>query len=133
VQAEVEVVLHAGRHQHRHHRRLEGVFRLVRHGGRARGMVVAGHRQYAAMLPGAGRVGVLEDVAAAIDARTLAVPHAEDAVMFGAGRQIDLLRAPQRRGGKVFIDAGLEYHLVFARCGLAFHRAWSSPPSGEPR
>ncbi len=78
-------------------------------------MVVAGDRQYAAMLPGAGRVGVLEDVAAAVDSRPLAVPHAEYAVMLGARRKIDLLRAPQRRCGQILIDAGLEYDLVFGK------------------
>jgi hypothetical protein len=127
VQAEVEVVLHAGRYQHRHHCRLEGVLRLVRDGGRARGMVVAGHRQYAAMLPGAGRVGMLEDIAAAVDARPLAVPHAEYAVMFRAGRQVDLLRAPQRRGGEVLIDAGLEHHVVLRQMRLGFPQRLVEP------
>ncbi len=83
-------------------------------------MVVAGHGQYAAVPGGAGAVGVLEDVAAAVYAGTLAVPHAEDAVMFGARRKPDLLSAPQRRGGKVLIDAGLEYHLAFCEVRLGF-------------
>ena len=94
MQAEVEVVLNAGRYQYRHHRCLEGVLRLMRDRGGTRSVVIARHCQYAAMLPGAGGIRMLEDVAAAVYARALAVPHAEYAVMLCAGRQIDLLRAP---------------------------------------
>ncbi len=83
-------------------------------------MIIAGHRQHSAIFPGAGGIGVLEYVAAAIHSRSLAVPHAEYAVMFGAGRQIDLLRSPQRRGGQIFVDAGLEYDLVLAEMLLGF-------------
>jgi hypothetical protein len=120
MQAKVEIVLHAGRHQHRHHRRLEGVFRLVGNCRGTRRMIVAGHRQDAAVLPGAGTVGMLEHVAAAIHPRPLAVPHAEDAVMLGAGGEVDLLGAPQGRGGEVFVDAGLEHDLVLRQVRLRF-------------
>jgi hypothetical protein len=40
--------------------------------------------------------------------------------MLGAGCEIDLLRAPQRSGGKVFVDAGLEHHLVLRQMRLGF-------------
>src|SRR5688572_29154335 len=49
-----------------------------------------------------------ENVAAAVDARALAVPHAEDAVVSALAAQLRLLRAPERGGRKVFIDPGLE-------------------------
>src|SRR6185437_6539140 len=42
--------------------------------------IVVGQGDDAAVLRGAGHVGVLEDVGAAIDAGALAVPDAEDAV-----------------------------------------------------
>ena len=48
------------------------------------------------------------DVAGAVDARALAVPHAEHAVVFALAAQLRLLRAPQSGGGKVFVEAGLE-------------------------
>ena len=70
------ILLHAGRVQHRDQRVDEGVFGLVRQGRGLAGVVVAGQRQHAAMRRGAGRVAVLEHVAAAVDARPLAVPHA---------------------------------------------------------
>jgi hypothetical protein len=49
-----------------------------------------------------------EDVAAAVDARPLAVPHRKHPVVFRAGEEVDLLRAPDGGGGEVFIDAWLE-------------------------
>ena len=53
-----------------------------------------------------------EDVAAAVDAGALAVPDADHAVMVGAGRQIELLRAPDRGGREVLVHAGLELDVV---------------------
>src|ERR1700755_1146957 len=76
-------------------------------------MVVAGEGQNAAMLGGAGIVGVLEDVAAAVDARSLAVPDAVDAVVLGAGIEVDLLGAPEGGRREVLVEAGLEFDVVF--------------------
>ncbi len=75
-------------------------------------MIVTGHQQHAAMLGGAGMVGVLEGVAAAIHARALRVPQREHAVVLAGPDQIDLLRAPHRGGGEVFVDAGPELDVM---------------------
>ena len=75
-------------------------------------MVVAGQRQHAAMRRGAGRVAVLQRVAAAVDPRPLAVPDREDAVIFGAGKQPDLLAAPDRGRGQLLVDRRLELDVV---------------------
>ena len=83
--AEVEIVLHTGRGQHRHHHRLEEVVGLVGQGGRLGGVVVAGDHQHPAVLRAAGGVGVAEHVATAVHARPLAVPHAEHALHAGLG------------------------------------------------
>src|SRR5262249_9185283 len=56
----------------------------------------------------AGVVGVLDGVAGAVHARRLAVPHGEDAVVFRLRIEVELLRAPDRGGGDVFVEAGLE-------------------------
>ena len=56
----------------------------------------------------AGKIGVAERVAGAIDARALAVPHAEHAIELAFAAQFGLLGAPQRRGGELLVDAGLE-------------------------
>ncbi len=112
VQPEVEVLLHVGRVEHRDHAGLEDVLGLVRQGGGLGRVVVAGEREHAAVFRGAGGVGVLEHVAAAIDARALAVPHAEYAVVLRAGEHADLLRAPHRGGGEVLVHARLEHDVV---------------------
>ncbi len=75
----------------------------------SRGVVVAHQREHAAMLRGAGEIGVAEDVAGAVDARALAVPHAEHAIELAFAAQLRLLRAPQRGGGEVFVEPGLEF------------------------
>ena len=75
-------------------------------------MVVAGEAQHAAVLGRARRIAVAEDVAAAVDAGALAVPDADHAVILGAGRQIELLRAPDRGGRQILVHAGLELDVV---------------------
>ena len=75
-------------------------------------MVVAGHRHHPALGEDAREIGVLEDIAGAVDAGRLAVPHAEDPIMQGAGEEIGLLTAPHRGGGEVFVDPFLEDDLL---------------------
>ena len=111
-------LLHAGRVQDRDHHVDEVIFGLVRGGGGFGGVVVAHQRQHAAMLRGAGEIGVAEDVAGAVDARPLAVPDAEHAVELALAAQLGLLRAPDRGGGDVLVDAGLEPDVVFVERAL---------------
>ncbi len=115
----IQHLLHAGRVEDRDHHVDEVVFGLVRGGRGFRRMVVAHQRQHAAMLRGAGEIGVAEHVAGAVDARALAVPHGEDAVVFALAAQFRLLRAPDRGGGEVLVDAALEADVGFLqeRCG----------------
>src|SRR6202000_2287098 len=42
----------------------------------------------------------------------LAVPDADHAIMVGAGRQIELLRTPDRGGREILVHAGLEFDVV---------------------
>ena len=83
-------------------------------------MIVTGETQHAAVLRRARRIAVPEDVAAAVDAGALAVPDADHAIVPGAGREIELLRAPDRGGREVLVHAGLELDVVlfemFSRC-----------------
>ena len=81
-------------------------------------MVVAHQRQHAAVPRGAGEIGVPEHVAGAIDAWPFAVPEAEHAVELALAAQLGLLRAPQRGGGDVLIDAALETDVVFVERAL---------------
>ncbi len=112
MQTEVEIFLDVGGEQHRQTARLEDVLRLMRERGRLGGVIVAGQHEHATVARRAGRVAVLEDVAATVHAGAFAVPHGKHAVVLRAGVQVDLLRAPHRSSGKVFVDAGLEHDLV---------------------
>ena len=93
-----------GRIEYRDHRRHEGVVGLMRHGRGLGGVIVAGEAEHAAMLRGAGGIAVLQHVAGAVDARALAVPDAEHAVLACAGRELDLLRAPDGGRGELLVD-----------------------------
>src|SRR3546814_5617608 len=84
----------------------------MRHGGRGGAMVVTAERQHAAMLRGAGGIAVLEDIHRAVDAGALAVPDRIDAVIVGAGEQVELLAATDRGGGEVVVHAGLELDVI---------------------
>ncbi|MET4760410.1 hypothetical protein ABH970_000782 [Bradyrhizobium ottawaense] len=75
-------------------------------------MVVAGKAQHAAVLGGACGIAVTEHVAAAIDAGALAVPDADHPVVFRAGREVKLLRAPDGGGRQILVHAGLELDVV---------------------
>ncbi|MGF6635558.1 hypothetical protein OKW39_002709 [Paraburkholderia sp. MM6662-R1] len=112
VQAEVQIFLHVRRKQHRKPACLEDVFGLMRECRGFGGVIVAGEHENAAVPRRAGRVAVLEDVTGPVDAGALAVPHRKHAVVFGARVQIDLLRTPHGGGREVFVDAGLEHHLM---------------------
>ena len=80
-------------------------------GGRRFSRVIVAHQSDdSAVLGGAGKIGVTEDVAGPIDARTFAVPHAEYAIEFAFAAQFGLLSSPERGGGKFFVDAGLKLH-----------------------
>ena len=109
---EVEVLLHARRVQDRDAAVDQRVLGLVRDRRRLRARVVAAEREHAAVRRGAGVVAVLDRVAGAIDARPLAVPDREHAVVLRARVQVRLLRAPDRRRGEVLVHARLEAHVV---------------------
>src|SRR6516162_982534 len=54
-----------------------------------------------------------ENVAGAIDARTLAVPHGENAVVLSLAAQLGLLGTPDRGGSQVLVNAALKAHIAF--------------------
>ena len=108
--AQVQNFLHRGREKNRCAAGLENMVALVRRRRAFGDVVVARHRNHPAPLGGAGHVGVLEHVAAAVHARALAIPDAEHAIkLVGAGRgKAELLCTPQGSGSQLFVDAGLE-------------------------
>ena len=94
-------------------------------------MVVAHQGEHAAVLGGTGEIGMAEHVAGAVDARPLAVPHAEYAVVFALAAQLGLLRAPDRGRGEVLVQPGLEQHVVAFERGLGAHELLVEPAQGR--
>ncbi len=110
VEAELDHLRDVGRVQHRHAPRLHREVALVRHRRRHAAVVVAGHDEHAAARRRAVRVAVLQRVAGAVDAGSLAVPEGEDAVDGALGIRLDLLRAEHGRGRQLLVDRGQETH-----------------------
>ena len=75
-------------------------------------MIVAAQHQRGAVLAGAGQVGMAEDVAGAIDARTFAVPDADHAVDLALADHVEDLAAHHGGGREILIHAGLEVDVV---------------------
>jgi hypothetical protein len=96
--SEVEDVLHVAGEEHRHLEIVEGDLGMSGQGRGLRLRIVAGQRQHAAVPPDTREVRVTEDVAAPVDAGSLAVPHSQHAVVTRASVQVGKL-APQHRGG----------------------------------
>src|SRR6266481_8711621 len=88
---------------------------LMRHSGGFCAVIVAGETEHAAVFRRARGIGVTKHVAAAVNARSLAIPDADDAVVLGAGGEIELLGTPDRGGREVFIHAGLEFDVVLLK------------------
>jgi hypothetical protein len=93
-------------------------------------VVVAVDHEHAAVGMGAGVVAVLHCVAGAVDPRSLAVPDREDTVDVGVGQHIELLRAPDGCGGKVFVDPGLEDDSVVVEVRLRLPQCRVVPTDG---
>ena len=86
---------------------------LVRGGAAFADVVVAGNGNHAAVLRGAGHVGVLEHVGAAVHARPFAIPNAKHAIVFFALRvQVELLRAPDGGRAQLLIHPRLKDDVV---------------------
>ena len=131
VHAEVEVFLDVARIQQRHHVSGEDMVGLVRQGRRVGAMVVTGHQQHAAVAAGASVVHVFKNVAAAVDAGTLAVPHGEHAVVVGRADQVDGLGALHGAGGEVFVDAGNKTHVVRFEVALGLPQRFIEAAEGR--
>ena len=100
--------------EHRHLEVVEGDLGMGRQGRRLGLGVVAGQRQHAAVPSDAREVRVAEDVAAPVDPRRLAVPHAEHAVVARAAVEVRELAAEHGGGAEVLVHARDEDDLVLA-------------------
>ena len=108
----IQNLLHAGGRQDRHHHVHEMEIGLVRGRRRFCRVVVAHQREHTAILAGAGKVGVAENVAAAIDARPFAVPDRKHAIVFALAANFGLLRTPDRCRRQILVEARHELNVV---------------------
>ena len=111
-------LLHRRRVQHRDQRRDKGVVRLVRDRRGFAGVIIARNRQNAAMRGGPGGIGVFQRVARPIHSRPFAIPDAQHAVLGRPRRKPDLLAAPDRCGGQIFVQARLKSDPQRVKVGL---------------
>src|ERR1700744_2910836 len=84
----------------------------MRNGGGFGAVVVTGEAKYPAVAGRAGGIAVTKHVAAAVHAGALAIPDANHAIVVGARRQVELLRAPDCGRSEVFVHTGLEFDIV---------------------
>ena len=112
IDAVIEDFLHARRADHRHVAIDQRPFALVENGRGLAGVIVAKRHQHAAIRAGPGHVGMAHHVARPVDARSLAVPEAEDAVELALAAQLGLLTAPKGRGRQIFVQTRLELHIA---------------------
>ncbi len=103
VQSEIEHILDVGRIQGRHQQVLEDQFRCRGNDRRAHRRVVAGQDQDSAVPGRAKVVSLSQRIHGLVEPGALAVPHREHAVIVGIAEVINLLGAPDRRRGHVFV------------------------------
>ena len=80
----------------------------ARQGGRLGGRVVADDGHHAAVARRAGEHAVADRVAGSVEARRLAVPHADDAVVALVVERVDELAAHHRRRRQLLVEAGTD-------------------------
>ncbi len=74
-----------------------------------------------------------EDVAGPVDARTLAVPEREDAVVLALAKKTGLLRTPACRRRQFLVEAGLELDLGLLQPALRLPQLLIEAAKGDPR
>ena len=117
VKSEVQVVLDVRRIENRDPTVDERLLALVRDRRRACSGIVTCQHEYASVGRAARVVAVLQRVAGAVDARPLAIPDGEDAIVAGALVQAGLLRAPYRGGSQILVHPGLEADVALVEEG----------------
>ena len=120
VQAEFEHVGDVRRIHDRHMPRHQREVALMRHRRRHAAVVVARHHQHAAVRRRAVRVAVLQRIARAVHARTLAVPHREHAFDGALGVCFHPLRAEHGGAAEFFIDRRQEADIARGEQFLRF-------------
>ena len=115
MQPEVDHLLDVARCKHRHIEARQHEIRVAGVDGGTRVRVVSRDGQHAAVPAYAAKVGVVQGVGGAVDAGRLAVPHAEHAVVLGAGHRVQRLGAEHRCRRQFLVQAGMKNDVVFVQ------------------
>ncbi len=127
VPPEIEDLLGSTRDQDRHAGVIECHFASAGQRRRLRLRVVADRGQDPAVASHPVQVGMPEDVAGAVHARCLAVPHPDHAVVPRQWSEVVLLAAPDRRGGEVLIHPGYPAHVVVVQAAAGARQGLIEP------
>ena len=130
-QTHLDELMDRRRVKRRDHRGREKMLGLVRYGRRFGRVIVARQRENPAMGCGSCGIAVLEGVARTRNAGALAVPDADDAIVFRTRRQMCLLRSPNSGCSEVFVNAGLEDDVVLAEALFLAHQDLIVPANGR--
>ena len=98
------------------------IFGRINEDDSIRAVIVTGKAQHATVFCRTSRIAVTKHIAAAINAWPLAIPDADDAVVVRARRQLKLLRAPDRRCGKILVHARLKLDAEFVEVATRGHQ-----------
>ena len=123
VQAEVEHLRRSAGEEHRHVEAGEQGLGGARDRGGLAARVVADDGQRAAGARDADEVAVAQRVGGPVEARRLAVPHAEHAVVLRRRVAAGQLAAPRRGRAELLVEAGHVAHEVLARAARGCARA----------
>ena len=129
--AEVEHFLRGAWHQDRHPGVVKGDLAGARQRGRLGLRVVADRADHAAVRADAVQVRMPERVAAAVHARRLPVPHADDPVVVAERRQVVLLAPPHRGGRQVFVYPRNPANVVLGQQGGVAFQDLVEPAQGR--
>ena len=123
VQAQVEDLLDIAGKDRGHEGIVERDFRVAGQRRRLGHGIVAHQGEHAAVLAHSRVVRVLEGIARPVHAGSLAVPHAEHAVVLRAREEPHHLAAEHRGGAEVLVEPRREHHVVgFEQLALTLQR-----------
>jgi hypothetical protein len=83
-------------------------------------VIITRDQQYAAVSRATREIQMLEDIAAAIDARPFSVPKRKHAGVVGFTDQMELLRPPYGGSRHLLVDSGLKLDVVDVKMPLRF-------------
>ena len=108
----VEQILDIARYHHRHQCVVEGCLRGRGECRRLRKGIITGNGKNTAVATAPSEVGMLEDIAATINPRCLAIPHADHPIVGWLWEEVGNLATKDHRCAEILVDARDEAEIV---------------------